>query len=470
MSNHLQNRNGTYYFRRVVPDDVRGHFRTANGKPRTEWTWSLRVKDRETAKRLLPECLARTNTLIDRARKAPPPSRLAGQENREASAIERAMLEDSLEAADFFAGLYAEEEDRAARDPAFAADQRLLALRAKEANEISARLEDKKLLAELRVENAESITGLYEKWAGVAGRNPKTVRQWRPYISNLATFLGHDNALDVREADLVAWRNQLRDGDGKRAKSLAPKTINGSYLGAVSALFAWAKNDGLIPTNPAKDVAKVQVIRRPSLRTKEFTMDEARLILNATLVVHQTTAREREELRTAKRWVPWLMAYSGARVNEITQLRKQDIVVQDGINVMRLTPDAGTIKAKQARVVPLHSHLVDMGFLDFVAEKEAGPLFFDPKRRRSEDAINRQASRLGSKLASWVRSLGLTDRELKPNHAWRHLFNTLALRHEIEGRVARAILGHAAGNVNESYGSVPVDVMAAQIERLPRFL
>ena len=64
MSNHLQNRNGTYYFRRVVPDDLRGHFRTANGKPRTEWTWSLRVKDHEAAKRLLPDCLAKTSELF----------------------------------------------------------------------------------------------------------------------------------------------------------------------------------------------------------------------------------------------------------------------------------------------------------------------------------------------------------------------------------------------------------------------
>ncbi len=78
------------------------------------------------------------------------------------------------------------------------------------------------------------------------------------------------------------------------------------------------------------------------------------------------------------------MAYSGARVNEITQLRSEDIFELEGVTVMRITPDAGPVKAKVARIVPLHTHLVDQGFLEFVAAKGAGPLFYDPAKRRSD--------------------------------------------------------------------------------------
>lgn len=52
MKNHLQNRNGTYYFRRVVPKDIRPIIRTGAGKPRSEWVWSLNEKDPARAKRL----------------------------------------------------------------------------------------------------------------------------------------------------------------------------------------------------------------------------------------------------------------------------------------------------------------------------------------------------------------------------------------------------------------------------------
>jgi integrase len=63
-----------------------------------------------------------------------------------------------------------------------------------------------------------------------------------------------------------------------------------------------------------------------------------------------------------RRWVPWLCAYTGARVGELTQLRAGDVQARQGpagsIWVLRLTPDAGTIKTGRARTVPLHADLV----------------------------------------------------------------------------------------------------------------
>lgn len=48
-----------------------------------------------------------------------------------------------------------------------------------------------------------------------------------------------------------------------------------------------------------------------------------------------------------RRWVPWLGAYSGARPGEITQLRGSDIEDRNGFYVMKLTPDAGTMKTRK---------------------------------------------------------------------------------------------------------------------------
>ena len=71
----------------------------------------------------------------------------------------------------------------------------------------------------------------------------------------------------------------------------------------------------------------------------------------------------------AKRWVPWLAAYTGARVGKLAQLRKQDVAREGEHWIIRLTPDAGTIKTNEARTVVLHPHLVELGFPAFV-----GPL------------------------------------------------------------------------------------------------
>lgn len=311
-----------------------------------------------------------------------------------------------------------------------------------------------------------SLLELYERYAAVEGRHPKTVAQWRPYIRHLVAFLGTDDVKAITHDDLVRWRNHLRDNETYRGKPLSAKTINGSYLGSAAAVFSWAKGDGIIPNNPMREVAKVKLPKKPRLRSKAFTTEEALTILRASLV--PPTSREKEDLRNAKRWCPWLMAYSGARVNEITQLRKEDILEQDGVTVMRITPEAGSVKTNTFRVVPLHSHLVEQGFLKFVQARPEGPLFFDPTKRRSDNAINRQANRLGTKLAAWVRTLGVEG--VMPNHAWRHLFVSLAPRYHLHPQVTRAITGHASGDVHDDYATPYVDVMARELEKFPRFL
>ncbi len=55
----------------------------------------------------------------------------------------------------------------------------------------------------------------------------------------------------------------------------------------------------------------------------------------------------------AKRWAPWLAAYTGARISELTQLRKEDVLVEGDIHFLRITPAAGLVKADQYRDVPV---------------------------------------------------------------------------------------------------------------------
>ena len=312
-----------------------------------------------------------------------------------------------------------------------------------------------------------SVFELYERYAASPDITAKTVAQWRRYIHHLVDFVGTEHILAIGHDDLVAWRNHLRDHETYKGKRLSAKTINGSYLGAASAFFAWAKGDGIIPRNPMLEVSKVKRVETPRTRSKVFTQEEALTILRASLVPSES--REKEDLRNAKRWCPWLMAYSGARVNEITQLRKQDIFEKDNIWVMRITPEAGTVKNKRMRLVPLHSHLLDQGFLKFVAERPAGPIFYNPAKRRSDNAINRQANRLGSKLASWVRSLGIEG--VMPNHAWRHYFISQAIRYRFDPAVTRALTGHSASDVHGDYEHIGdfVDVLSREIELIPRF-
>ena len=79
-----------------------------------------------------------------------------------------------------------------------------------------------------------------------------------------------------------------------------------------------------------------------------------------------------------KRWVPWVCAYTGARIAEICQLRTEDIKQIDGIWCIAFAAEAGSLKnINSERVVPVHAALEDEGFLKFAKLIRKGPLFAD---------------------------------------------------------------------------------------------
>lgn len=355
MSTYLQKRGSVYYFRRPVSQDIRRFFRTKNGNQKDEWVWSLRTKDRNKAKSQIPLRVLETDQLIADARAGVmEPLATPTPQHKPAHATEQnaryAITEEELELVELAYRDVQEHDHRMETDPDYAAKN---VIRAQAARLIQ-REQELEFLVEMKREealaNKLSLLNLFDRFAAVDGRNPKTMAQWRSYIKSLVRFVGHDDANAVTHDQVVAWRNHLRDEVKYKGKSLAAKTINGSYLGSISALFAWAKGDGLIAKNPTMEVTRVKLPKKPKLRENEFTKEEWRTILSATLL--ELKGRPRDDFRNAVRWCPWLMAYSGARVGEVTQLRKEDIQTHEGVPCIRITPEAGRVKTNEARLVP----------------------------------------------------------------------------------------------------------------------
>ena len=169
----------------------------------------------------------------------------------------------------------------------------------------------------------------------------------------------------------------------------------------------------------------------------------------------------------------WLTAYTGARAGEMTQLRGMDVEARGKTYVVKLTPEAGTIKTGTARVVPLHAHLIEQGFIEFVKSHGKGPLFYNAAEKSAvEDALNPKADRASKarqRLGSWVRKLGVDDPELSPTHAWRHTFKARAERAGISERLSDYITGHAPATEGRKYGAPTAEDMARAMENFPRY-
>jgi integrase len=203
--------------------------------------------------------------------------------------------------------------------------------------------------------------------------------------------------------------------------------------------------------------------------TQAFSTKEIRLILSNASAIKDTT----RPAMAARRWVPWICAYSGARAGEITQLRGQDVIERDGVKALRITPDAGPIKTRAARTVPLHEHLIAQGFLAFINSKGKGPLFYHAEQEApTRDITNPKLSpavRARSRLGEWVRSIGVGDKEASPTHGWRHTFKQIADRHGISDRVSDAITGHAPPTEGRAYGAPTLEDMANALKHFPRY-
>ncbi len=101
------------------------------------------------------------------------------------------------------------------------------------------------------------------------------------------------------------------------------------------------------------------------------------------------------------------------------------------------------------RDVPLHPQLIEIGLLSFVENASLGPLFYSEK-----DQTGRGAQSQSEKLAKWVRSIGITDTRVQPNHGWRHRFTTKARAVGMDHEKREYVLGHTLPGLGSVYGDM----------------
>ncbi|WP_334356971.1 MULTISPECIES: DUF6538 domain-containing protein [unclassified Bradyrhizobium] len=303
-----------------------------------------------------------------------------------------------------------------------------------------------------------SVRSIFKSYAAEAQLAPATVKRWTPVVERLITHLGHDEATSISRADIVAWKNALLVED------MSNVTIRDVYLAAIKATLQFAVDQDMLSENPAAGI-RVRVKDTLHERDKGFSGEEARIILAATL--RPPSDKISVEMAAARRWVPWICAYTGARVNEITPLTGRDFLQRDGIPMLRIR--AETNKTRKFREVPLYSHLVDQGLLKFAKSRGARPLFYDPRRSRGGSHANPHYKKVGERLAEWVRSLGIDER-VAPNHGWRHRFSSLARVLSIPEDVRNILQGHAGAKVSDRYGETWPLVALREIEKLPRYV
>lgn len=157
-----------------------------------------------------------------------------------------------------------------------------------------------------------------------------------------------------------------------------------------------------------------------------------------------------KEKSFAKFWIPVIALYSGARVNEISQLKVEDIIKFDGVYCFYFTDegDGQSLKNESSkRIVPIHSELIKLGFLDFVDDVKK------KKKDRVFYTLNRtEHSNYGDTISKWFgvyrRKVGIVSKN-KTLHSMRHNVETKLVNNNISETIQNSICGWSDKGVGQ---------------------
>jgi integrase len=305
----------------------------------------------------------------------------------------------------------------------------------------------------------ETLSGLCSFWiAQRVDAKPKSHASFKASVNKFIAFVGHDDVSKISAADVENWIAHLKElklPNGER--KIHNLRIKDGYFAALRTVFNMARKKGKIQESPCDEIVPDKKARAPK-REKDLRDSEVHAILKASLAPQNHVS---DDVANTRRWVPWVLAYTGARVAEITQLESKHIIKEAGVWGI----DIQQSKNGLPRVVPIHRHLIEQGFLDFVRRREGLPLFFNAQNKDAPLAIHKTRA---EGLAEWARkAAGFEKGTVKPNHGWRHRFKTECRRIAMDREVRLYIQGHAFKLEGEKYGFFPIDITASWMELFP---
>jgi len=249
----------------------------------------------------------------------------------------------------------------------------------------------------------------------------------------------------------------------------------------MDALAHWpsnaSKKKAYQDLSPKQVVEKSKTRDDPRLaaRTKEKHLDRLRVFFNncveRRLLIHnpctglRVTSKQQDEQETRqpfseedlqvifdpqhhinaqphKYWSPILGLYTGARVNELGQLRVADLEKIDGIWGLHIRHQVKNKSSK--RFLPLHPSLLKLGFVEYVHEvKTAG---FDLVFPGLPWGVHGPGDGIGDWFnRTYLRNTCEIFDPTKTFHSFRHVFASLAERSDLsDSRIAR-LTGHSTG-------------------------
>lgn len=289
---------------------------------------------------------------------------------------------------------------------------------------------------------------------------PSTYREFHTAAKDFGSFV-KKRPKDLIRRDITRYRDHLL------GKGLARATV-ARRISSIGTLLQTAVDGSLLEYNVSRGLRipgrKVEMQRR-----RAFSKHELQQIFGSP--VYSEGRRYRAGGGEAVVWVPMLAFVTGARVEEICQLRLVDIRRDEEFGpLMRITDEASGQRVKtigSRREIPLHPDLIRAGFLDYVAEvEEQAHEWLFPDLEPDHDG--RRSGNFSKWFARYLRSAsGCNIQDSRVVfHSFRHTFKTLCREAGVPEEVHDALTGHVTASVGRRYGHVPMKSLVEAVANL----
>ena len=259
----------------------------------------------------------------------------------------------------------------------------------------------------------------------------------------------------------------------KKPPLLNGKTLS-SHVYRMSTFFKYAETEEYIAKNPAK-AFDLEDHKHSRDDKSPFNAAQLMKIFTAPLFTGQPDPKTglvadhpAQQTRT-RYWIAIIALFHGMRLNEICQLRHDDLKSADGIDYFHLQEAHEDQRLKtdnSGRLVPFHPVLLALGFPTYVDSiKHSGSVRLFPDL--TLDSLGYYSRTVGR----WFNERFFTDLGVKSKkhtfHSFRHNFKDAARVARISTPITEAICGRDEGGVGANYGDgYPLEMLNEELAKI----
>jgi integrase len=325
-------------------------------------------------------------------------------------------------------------------------------------------------------ETAQSLSAAYENWKSDRRPSSRTADDYKTQIKRFIALHGDlpvnqitrqhirafrdlmvdfprnlpENKADLPILNIVAWAKS------EKVETLAVTTINDKAIGALSAVFSLLMKQGVVEANPCMGM-KLKVQDGDRVERMPYQPEDLKRLFSSSLYA-KTPKIPKAARGPAGQWLPLLGLFTGARLEELGQLRVADVKAEGSmhyLDMVTLDDSDGPIHRKtksSRRNIPIHQQLIDCGFLRYVGKLRSS----GEKRlfRELEFAEHRHTANWSKWWGRWARENVSADKT-KCFHSFRHLFADSLRETKCSDFLTERLMGHSSDKMTGRYGKGP---------------